>query len=56
MRYMMIMQAPESMAVGAITDRAHHRHNLFNRRWIGWVLLALVSFCVTYALLVVGGH
>jgi hypothetical protein len=23
---------------------------------IGWVLLALVSFCVTYALLVVGGH
>jgi hypothetical protein len=23
---------------------------------IGWVLLALVSFCVTYAVLVAGGH
>jgi hypothetical protein len=23
---------------------------------IGWVLLALVSFCVAYAVLVVGGH
>jgi len=23
---------------------------------IGWVLLAGVSFCVTYALLVAGGH
>lgn len=22
----------------------------------GWLLLAMVSFCVTYALLVVGGH
>lgn len=32
------------------------------RRWTGiawragWVLLALVSFCVTYILLVAGGH
>jgi hypothetical protein len=23
---------------------------------VGWVLLALISFCVTYALLVVGGR
>jgi len=23
---------------------------------IGWVLLTLVSFCATYAILVVGGH
>ena len=23
---------------------------------IGWVLLALISFCVTYSVLVVGGH
>jgi len=24
--------------------------------WIGWVLLALISFCVSYALLVLGGR
>jgi hypothetical protein len=23
---------------------------------IGWVLLALISFCVTYSVLIVGGH
>jgi len=32
----------ESMAVGAITDCAHDRDDLFNRRWIGRVLLAFL--------------
>jgi hypothetical protein len=32
-------------------------HRLRRVLWrSGWVLLALASFCVTYALLVVGGH
>jgi len=36
---------------------ARPRHRGRRIAWrIGWVLLALVSFCVTYAVLVVGGH
>jgi hypothetical protein len=43
-----------------MTDQAApppHPRRLRRILWrTGWVLLALVSFCVTYAVLVVGGH
>jgi hypothetical protein len=31
------------VALGAITDRPHNRHDLFDRRWISRVLLAFVA-------------
>jgi len=31
----------ESVAVGSVADCAHDRHDLFNRRWVGRVLLLL---------------
>jgi hypothetical protein len=40
-----------------VTDPSAPAHRL--RRFAGrtgWALLVLVSFCVTYAVLVVGGH
>jgi len=37
-------QRPEPMAVGAVTDITHYRDDLFNRRRVGGVLLALVSW------------
>src|SRR5690348_11652589 len=37
-------QRPEPMAVGAVTDATHHCHDLFDRRRIGRVLLALVPW------------
>jgi len=37
-------QRVEPMAVGAITDSAHHRDDLFERRRIGGTLLALVPW------------
>jgi hypothetical protein len=37
-------QRAKPVALGAITDRAHDRHDLFNRRWISRVLLALVAW------------
>jgi hypothetical protein len=36
-------QRSESVAVGAVTDSAHHSDDLFDRRRIGRVLLALIS-------------
>jgi integrase len=36
--------AMESVAVGAVTDTAHHRDDLLNRRRIDRVLLAVVSW------------
>jgi hypothetical protein len=41
------------VAVRAIADGAHDRDALFNRRWIGWVLLALVAW---WTASVVTGH
>jgi hypothetical protein len=35
-------QRTKSLTLGAVTDRAHHRDDLFDRRRIGRVLLALV--------------
>jgi hypothetical protein len=43
---------PDSAAVSKATPR--RRRRLLG--YIGWVTLALVSFCITYALLVVGGR
>jgi hypothetical protein len=37
-------QRPESMAVSAVTGRAHNRDDLLDRRWVGRVLLALVAW------------
>jgi hypothetical protein len=37
-------QRPKSMAVGAVTDRAHHRDDLLHRRRDRRVLLALVAW------------
>jgi hypothetical protein len=48
-------QRAESMAVGAITECAHDCHDLFNRRWIGWVLLALVAGWTTSVIAGQGG-
>jgi hypothetical protein len=41
------------VALGAITDRAYGRDDLFNCRWIGWVLLALVTW---WTASVMAGH
>jgi hypothetical protein len=46
-------QRTKSVTVGAVTDRAHHSHDLFNRRRVGGVLLALVSWRTAS---VVAGH
>jgi hypothetical protein len=46
-------QRSESVTFGAVTDRAHHGHDLFNRRRIGRVLLALVS---RWTASVIAGH
>jgi hypothetical protein len=40
-----------------MADRSAPSPRLRRIAWrIGWVLLALISFCVAYAVLVVGGH
>ena len=42
---------------GSTTPRAARLHRWTRIVWgVGWVLLILASFCVTYILLVVGGH
>src|SRR3954452_24433643 len=46
-------QRPESVAVGAVTDGAHHGDDLLHRRRVGGVLLALVAW---WAPSVVAGH
>jgi hypothetical protein len=46
-------QRTKSVTVGAVTDRAHHSDDLFDRRRIGRVLLALVS---GWTASVVAGH
>jgi hypothetical protein len=46
-------QRTKSVTVGTVTDRAHHSDDLFDRRRIGRVLLALVSGWTTS---VVAGH
>jgi hypothetical protein len=40
-----------------MTDPSPPAPRLRRIAWrIGWVLLALITLCVTYAVLVVGGH
>src|SRR5437763_3094817 len=42
-RHSRTISATEAPTIGAVADRAHHRDDLLNRRWIGRVLLALVT-------------
>jgi hypothetical protein len=46
-------QRSESVTVGAVTDGTHHSDDLFDRRRIGRVLLALVS---GWTASVIAGH